>query len=621
VIGQTISHYRIVEKIGEGGMGVVYKAEDLRLGRTVALKFLAAHLLQSEDARKRFVREARAAAALDHPNICTLYEIDEFEGGAFMAMAYLEGRMLEARIAEGPLPLPLAVDIAKQVAKGLQEAHAKGISHRDIKPSNICLLETGTKELVAKILDFGLARAAGQTLLTRHDATVGTIAYMSPEQTQGSGVDHRTDIWALGVVLYEMITGQRPFLGDYEKAVIYSITCEQPEPITSLRSGVPMQLEWIVDKALAKNPEQRYQSCVELIVDLDAVARTLEGPASRVAPTFATGPRSLTGIRRSVNVTGEGAATTRKQRVRETVLDLGSQGLLPDRILSRSLDVLSRAEGRDSAELQARDRLLEDLTEERMRVGEFIERWHELDSNEAMLKAETASGKKAKWRDQRSQAEFFGIPLFHKAWGKDPVTGKERVASGIFAMGNIAVGLVAIGRWMSVGAVAIAPISAGLWVVGIIGVGLTALAPLGLSLSQLPWWQAVAVVMAAGLLGGFLYTRGRPAQEPGRLDQLALFSFRTWRRPGVAVQGGRVVAVCGRYVVDLTDTHPAGDRIEIEADAFLGVVRILVPAHWRVHVEGTPILGHYAGPPSRSADGVLLSVRGAATLASVQIEG
>ncbi len=500
-IGQTISHYRILEKLGEGGMGVVYKAEDLRLGRTVALKFLGSHLLQNEEAKKRFVREAKAVAALDHPNICTLYEIDEIEGGAFMAMAYLEGQTLAARIAEGPLPLPTAIEIAKQVAKGLQEAHSKGISHRDVKPSNVCLLQTGSNELLAKILDFGLARGIGQTMLTREDATVGTVAYMSPEQTQGSGVDHRTDIWALGVMLYEMVTGQRPFRADYEKAVIYSITCEEPEPLTGLRTGVPMQLEWIVGKALAKKPENRYQSCVEMLVDLEAVQRRLDGETSRLSVTGMRPRTSMT----SPAASAESDASTRKRRARDAVLGLSSQGVLPDRILSQALTILSQPEDDDSNAFRERNQLLDDLAEERVRVGEFIEQWHELDSRETAAAAPSKGRKKPLLKEERSKAEIFGLPLFHKSWAQDPATGKRGIAAGVVAVGNISVGVVAIGKWLAIGAVAIAPISIGLWALGLVAIGVKALGLAPLSLVDLPWWQALLLVAGLALAGGLLY--------------------------------------------------------------------------------------------------------------------
>ena len=184
MIGTTISRYEIIEKLGEGGMGVVYKAQDTKLERPVALKFLAAHLVSNEEAKKRFIREAKAAAALDHPNICTLYEIDEAGGRTFMAMAYLEGRTLEERISEGPLPIEEALDIGMQVAKGLQKAHGKGIYHRDIKPSNLVLVDEGPKERLVKIMDFGLAHLADQSKLTQKDTALGTPAYMSPEQAQ-----------------------------------------------------------------------------------------------------------------------------------------------------------------------------------------------------------------------------------------------------------------------------------------------------------------------------------------------------------------------------------------------------------------------------------------------------
>ncbi len=268
MIGKLISHYEILEELGHGGMGVVYKAKDTKLDRFVALKFLPPHLSQSEEERKRFIHEAKAASALDHPNICTVYEIDETEEGRmFIAMACYQGQSLKDKIERGPLSLDEVVDIAMQVARGLVKAHTKEIIHRDIKPANILITEDG----VVKIVDFGLAKLTGRTMLTKEGTTLGTAAYMSPEQTQGTSVDHRTDIWALGVVLYEMITGKQPFQGDYEQAVLYSIMNEDPEPITGLRTGVPMELERIVNKALKKNPAERYQRLDEMLVDLKSV--------------------------------------------------------------------------------------------------------------------------------------------------------------------------------------------------------------------------------------------------------------------------------------------------------------------------------------------------------------
>jgi serine/threonine protein kinase/Tfp pilus assembly protein PilF len=267
MIGKTISHYKILEKLGEGGMGVVYKAQDLKLDRLVALKFLPPHLLSSEEEKSRFVHEAKASAALSHNNICTVHEIDEHAGQTFIVMEYIEGQSLKDKITERPLKLEEALDIAIQVATGLQKAHEKQIIHRDVKPANILLSDDG----VAKIVDFGLAKLSGQTKLTKDGSTLGTVAYMSPEQTRGEEVDSRTDIWSLGVVLFEMLTGKLPFKGDYEQAVLYSIMNEHPEPITGLRTGIPMELERIVNKALKKNPAERYQRLDEMLVDLKSV--------------------------------------------------------------------------------------------------------------------------------------------------------------------------------------------------------------------------------------------------------------------------------------------------------------------------------------------------------------
>lgn len=270
MIGKTVLQYRILEKLGEGGMGVVYKAEDTKLKRTVALKFLSPKLTLDPETKMRFIREAQAASSLDHPNICMIYEINETEDGKiFIVMAHYEGETLKKKIERRPLKIEEAIDITLQTAEGLVKAHNKDIIHRDIKPDNIFI----TKDDVAKILDFGLAKVTGQTQLTQMGNTVGTVAYMSAEQTRGGKVDSRTDIWSLGVMLYEMITGQQPFKGDYEQAISYAIVNEEPQPITGVRTGVPMELERIINKALAKNPEERYQHVDEILVDLHAVAK------------------------------------------------------------------------------------------------------------------------------------------------------------------------------------------------------------------------------------------------------------------------------------------------------------------------------------------------------------
>ena len=273
MVGSTISHYKVTAELGRGGMGVVYKAEDTKLQRPVALKFLPSNSLGDEEAKARFLREARAAAALQHPNICTIHEIDEADGHTFIVMAYLEGEELRKHIEKGPLSLDRLLDIAIQVARGLQEAHSKGVVHRDIKPANIMDTTTGQ----AVLMDFGLAQiASAASKLTREGTTLGTSAYMSPEQTSGEKTDHRTDIWALGVVLYEMATGQAPFQGHYEQAIVYSILQEAPEPITALRTGIPPELERIANKCLAKRADERYQTVSDLLADLGALKRSRE---------------------------------------------------------------------------------------------------------------------------------------------------------------------------------------------------------------------------------------------------------------------------------------------------------------------------------------------------------
>jgi tRNA A-37 threonylcarbamoyl transferase component Bud32 len=282
MIGATISHYRITEKLGEGGMGVVYKAEDTKLERTVALKFLAGHLLNDEEAKARFLREAKAAAGLHHPNICPVYEIGEADGRTFLSMAFIEGEPLEAPIEQGPLPLKEALDIGRQIADGLEAAHEKGVVHRDIKPANVMVDAKGR----ATIMDFGLARLTEASRLTKTDQTMGTVAYMSPEQAQGiDDVDGRTDIWALGVVLYEMVAGARPFKGEYDQALLYEIVHQAPEPLTGVRAGVPMELEFIVGKCLAKDANGRYRSAGELLVDLSTQLKKIESGKSAALKT------------------------------------------------------------------------------------------------------------------------------------------------------------------------------------------------------------------------------------------------------------------------------------------------------------------------------------------------
>ncbi|HUU36918.1 MAG TPA: protein kinase [Candidatus Desulfaltia sp.] len=270
--------YEIVEELGRGGMGIVYRAVDNKLKRTIALKFLPSEWTYDLQAKERFVREAQAAAALDHPHICTVHEIDEAEGRMFISMAFVEGESLKTRIERGPLKLGEVMDIGLQVAAGLKEAHKKGIVHRDIKAANIMVTEKGQ----AKIMDFGLARMSGRALLTKEGTTMGTVAYMSPEQARGEDVDHRSDIWSLGVVLYEMLSGQLPFKGEHDQTIIHSILKEQPRPIAELRPEVPKPLQELVGKALEKNRDRRYQSMDELFNDLRSLSEGIEPEGIRI---------------------------------------------------------------------------------------------------------------------------------------------------------------------------------------------------------------------------------------------------------------------------------------------------------------------------------------------------
>ncbi len=288
MIGSTLSHYRIDAELGRGGMGIVYRAQDTKLNREVALKILPSAALATEDDRARFYREAQAAAQLHHPNIATIFEIDEAvpsdaphgtQPSPFIAMEFIEGETLDDHIKKGPMKLEEAIRIASEIGGALEEAHEKDIVHRDVKSANVMLTSKG----VAKVLDFGLAKTAQSTKLTRMGSTLGTVAYMSPEQARGEEVDSRTDIWALGVVLYEMCSGRNPFGGDYEQAVVYGILNEDPPPLTGIRTGFPMGLEWIIGKCLAKNAADRYQRAEDLLVDLRTVDLSPTGGMSRVS--------------------------------------------------------------------------------------------------------------------------------------------------------------------------------------------------------------------------------------------------------------------------------------------------------------------------------------------------
>jgi serine/threonine protein kinase/pimeloyl-ACP methyl ester carboxylesterase len=283
MIGQTISHYQILEQLGAGGMGVVYKARDTKLDRMVALKFLPHHAEPSKEQKKRFVQEAKSISALDHPNICTIYEIDETDDGQmFIAMGYYAGQSLAERLDRGPLPVGTAIDIAVQVARGLSKAHASGVIHRDIKPANIII----TEDNEIKIVDFGLAKLLDRTRLTREDTTVGTVAYMSPEQAQGSDVDHRADLWALGVVLYEMLIAKAPFAAEHEQAVLYRIINDTIPAPSSIRRGLPPSLDEFIAHCLEKSPDARPESADAFAAALDEVRSS-----SHVAATKPTSHR------------------------------------------------------------------------------------------------------------------------------------------------------------------------------------------------------------------------------------------------------------------------------------------------------------------------------------------
>jgi eukaryotic-like serine/threonine-protein kinase len=281
VIGETVSHYTILERLGGGGMGVVYKAEDIRLKRFVALKFLPPELTRDAAAKEHFEQEARTASALDHPNVCTIHEIDETaDGQVFICMAFYDGESLRSRLARGPLSIEETLNIVIQAAEGMRQAHEHGIVHRDIKPANVML----TRDGVPKIVDFGIATLVGRPRGGDAGEIAGTVSYMSPEQARGDPLDQRTDIWSLGVTMYEMLTGRLPFIAEGEQPVLEAIIQQDPPPLESLRTGVPAPLAAIVAKCLRKRPHERYQRAGDLIADLKAVRRALTSATVSTLP-------------------------------------------------------------------------------------------------------------------------------------------------------------------------------------------------------------------------------------------------------------------------------------------------------------------------------------------------
>jgi len=280
MVGSIISHYKIIEKIGDGGMGVVYKAHDTRLDRFAALKFLPAQLSSNEDSKARFLQEAKAVAALNHPNILGIYEIDEQEDRLFLAMEFIEGHTLKTHILNlkfGPgIPINQAIDWAVQIAQGLKTAHEKNIIHRDIKPENIML----TKDGKLKIMDFGIAKLSGGSGLTKTGTSLGTLSYMSPEQAQGMTANHQSDIWSLGVVLFEMLTGEIPFKAEHEAALLYLIVNDAVPPPSALDRKIPLQVDAVVHKMLEKAPAMRYQTMGDVLKHLEAVRKEIETAGS-----------------------------------------------------------------------------------------------------------------------------------------------------------------------------------------------------------------------------------------------------------------------------------------------------------------------------------------------------
>ena len=301
MIGQTISQYKIIEKLGEGGMGVVYKAQDTKLDRFVALKFLPPHLAASEQDKARFNQEAKSAAALNHPNVCSIIDIQEQNEQIFIVMEFVDGHTLQEK--KSSLTLKQAIDYGIQIAEGLAAAHEKGIVHRDIKPENIMIRKDG----IVQVMDFGLAKLVGVSRLTKAGSTVGTLGYMSPEQVQGQETDHRSDIFSFGVLLYEMITGKSPFNGAHESAILYEIVNVDVPPPSSVKPEIDAELDRIVLECMEKDPNERMQSVKQVAIDLNRFKRTSSRMrASRTFPTGSISKASMSSLKQSNVMTASG---------------------------------------------------------------------------------------------------------------------------------------------------------------------------------------------------------------------------------------------------------------------------------------------------------------------------